>query len=91
MAATEQRIREVDGRLLSLRADYLACCTLVRACDEAIERLEAYHQVVGGTTRVPALALERLQEVREDWSSATEDVFRQIEGQLRPVPWFSDG
>jgi hypothetical protein len=78
MSSTVDKIYEVDRRLLGLRADYLACTTLVQACDEAIERLTAFSEVASGRTRVPSLALSRLRNVRDDWSLAGDELSRQM-------------
>jgi hypothetical protein len=83
MQVTEERIREVDSRLLEVRADYLACTSLVRACDEAIERLEAFNDVAGDRTRVPRLALARLRSVREDWSQTQQELAERMVTEAR--------
>jgi hypothetical protein len=83
MMTTTEKLQAVDSRLLGLRADYLACTALLRACDEAIERLAAFESVAGERTRVPRLALARLQATRDDWNAAAEDVSRQMEEAVR--------
>jgi hypothetical protein len=83
MGSTVEKIHEVDHRLLGLRADYMACAALVRACDEAIERVAAFSDVAGDRTRVPGLALARLRNVRDDWSLAGEEVSRQMTDAVR--------
>ena len=83
MGSTVEKIHEVDHRQLGLRADYLACAALVRACDEAIARLTAFSDVAGERTRVPSLALARLRNVRDDWSLASEEVSGQMTDAVR--------
>jgi hypothetical protein len=70
---------ELDGRLLPLRADRMACRALVEACRQAIEHLDAYATVTAGRTRVPALALARLRTVHREWELVTEDINRLMD------------
>jgi hypothetical protein len=79
--SAEDRIRDLDRRLLVLRADRMACRAMLDASRDAIERLESYASLTAGRTRVPPLALARLRSLHREWESVLEDITRRMDAE----------